>query len=243
MNRDELDKRLRKSIRTFWRTRGRQGEKQGSTSGVRDTGKRAEVTGGKHLDGFVHLCRDILIEAGIPSPDVAWRGRKTLPGFYRAEKDWDIVACSEGQVVAVIEFKAQVGSFGNNCNNRIEEAVGSATDLWAAYRDGTLKPSQRPWLGYVFLLEDCEKSRSPIRLNETFYPVLAEFRDASYAMRYEIMMEKLLRERLYDGACLILSPSSARTRGGFRFPSEEISFYRFASSLSAHASAFANLGK
>lgn len=161
MNRDELDKRLRKAVRVFWNTRGAQGRAQGTASGVRDAGKRTEVTGGKHLNGFVTLCQDILVDAGVPAPDVAWQGRATLPGFFRAEKTWDIVACSAGKLVAVIEFKAQVGSFGNNCNNRVEEAVGSAADLWAAYKHGVLKPSQRPWLGYVFLLEDCEGSRRP----------------------------------------------------------------------------------
>ena len=39
-----------------------------------------------------------------------------------------------------------------------------------------------------------------------------EFRGASYRDRYAILVEKLLRERLYDGACLLLS------RARFRLP-------------------------
>jgi hypothetical protein len=45
-----------------------------------------------------------------------------------------------------MEFKSQIGpSFGNNFNNRTEEALGSATDIWAAYREGAFKPSSRPF--------------------------------------------------------------------------------------------------
>jgi len=57
--------------------------------------------------------------------------------------------CVGRQAVAAIEFKSQVGSFGNNYNNRTEEAIGSASDIWGAYREGAFKPSARPWLGYL----------------------------------------------------------------------------------------------
>ena len=37
---------------------------------------------------------------------------------------------NEGRLVAAIEFKSQVGpSFGNNANNRAEEAIGTAHDF------------------------------------------------------------------------------------------------------------------
>jgi Restriction endonuclease XhoI len=144
----------------------------------------------------------------------------------------------------VIEFKAQVGpSFGNNFNNRTEEALGNATDLWAAYREGAFRPSARPWLGYVFILEDCMKSQSPVRVKEPHFKVFPEFRDASYAKRYEIFLTKLLRERLYDGASLLLSTHDGGIKGKFSSPSEELSFRTFATGLSAHAIAFAKMKK
>ena len=53
----------------------------------------------------------------------------------------------DGTLLAAFEFKSQVGpSFGNNFNNRTEEALGSATDLWTAFREGAFQTSQRPWL-------------------------------------------------------------------------------------------------
>jgi hypothetical protein len=140
----------------------------------------------------------------------------------------------------VIEFKAQVGpSFGNNFNNRTEEAVGTATDLWAAYREGAFKPSARPWLGYVFILEDCPMSQSPVKVVQSHFKVFPEFRNASYAKRYEILLTKLLRERLYDGASLLLTDKSGGRKGKFKCPSEELSFQTFAAGLFARAKAYA----
>ena len=145
----------------------------------------------------------------------------------------------EGQLLASIEFKSQVGpSFGNNFNNRTEESLGSATDLWAAYREGAFRPSQRPWLGYLMLLEEAPTSLRPVSVQEPHFKVFEEFRDSSYATRYEILLTKLLRERLYDGACLLLSNLDDGSRGKFKEPSAELSFQGFASSLLAHIIAF-----
>lgn len=53
-----------------------------------------------------------------------------MPGYYRATKDWDFLIVSEkGNLVAAIELKSQVGSYGNNLNNRTEESLGSAEDF------------------------------------------------------------------------------------------------------------------
>ena len=130
---------------------------------------------------------------------------------------------------------------GNNFNNRTEEALGNATDLWAAYREGAFKPSGRPWLGYVFILEDCPKSQSPVRVKQPHFSVFDEFQEASYAKRYEILMIKLLRERLYDGASLLLTTKDGGQDGNYKSPSEEINFRTFATGLTAHAIAYAKM--
>ena len=60
-----------------------------------------------------------------------------LPGFFRPTKEWDIVVVSDNNLIAAIELKSQIGpSFGNNFNNRTEEALGTAMDIWTAYREG-----------------------------------------------------------------------------------------------------------
>lgn len=87
---NNLDQGLKKAIRHFWTTRNSQAENQGARTGRRDAGLRTAVTGGKHLDGFISLCRDLLIEAGLPEANVFWSCRRELPGYFRAEKSWEI---------------------------------------------------------------------------------------------------------------------------------------------------------
>jgi len=235
-----LEVQVGEAIKLFWLTREKQGKNQGAKSGQKDAGLRTAVTGGKHLDGFTKICRDMFVEAGVPEAHVFWKTKRQLPGYYRAEKDWDLVVVADGALLAVIEFKAQVGpSFGNNFNNRTEEAIGNATDLWAAYREGAFEPSARPWLGYVFILEDCPKSRAPVTVREPHFDVFPEFKDSSYAVRYEILLTKLLRERLYDGASLLLTTRVGGKKGKFTTPNDELSFRTFAAGLSAHAIAHA----
>jgi hypothetical protein len=116
---------LAKAIQHFWKVRTQQQQSQGSTSGVKDAGFRSAVTGGKHLDGFTELLAELLLEAGLPDSCIHKKAA-TLPGYFRPTKDWDLVVVVDGQLLASIEFKAHIGpSFGNNFNNRVEEALGN----------------------------------------------------------------------------------------------------------------------
>ncbi len=65
--------------------------------------------------------------------------------------------------------------------------------------------------------------------------MLPEFRGASYRDRYSIFVEKLLRERLYDGACLLLTNRESARTGAFTEPHPELTFRRFAAALISHA--------
>jgi hypothetical protein len=235
----DLEEELGVAVRHFWQVRKRQQKNQGIKSGKNDAGSRAAVTGGKHGHGFISLLGKILHEAGIPDPQIFIATKRVLPSYFRASKDWDLIAKVGNDLIAVIEVKSQVGSFGNNFNNRVEEALGSATDFWAAYEQGTFKPSARPWLGYLVMLEHHAKSVRPGRPADlAHYPMRPEFRRASYAKRYEIFCERLVRERLYDAACLVMSSASEGLHGKYSAPNEEIGFRNFASSLAARAAAF-----
>lgn len=231
----DLDHELRKAIKHFWLTRRKQAKSQGSKSGSRDAGARTAVTGGRQMDGFVNLVREHLSAQGIPEAQVFCRKRIELPGWYRPEKQWDLLVIANRELIAGIEFKSQVGSFGNNYNNRTEEAIGSATDIWAAYREGAFKPSARPWLGYMMLLEEAPGSTRPVKAQEPHFHVFPEFKDASYAKRYEILLTKLVRERLYDSACFLLSSADTGLKGTYRAPAPELSFDKFMASLLARA--------
>ena len=239
----DLEERLRSAVRHFWSTRDSQSEKQGGKTGSRDAGARTAVTGGRQMDGFVSLVRDYLCENGLPKTQVYCEKRIELPGWYRPEKRWDLLIVADGQLLAGIEFKSQVGSFGNNYNNRTEEAIGSAIDIWAAYREGAFKPSARPWLGYMMLLEEAAGSMRPIRAQEPHFKVFPEFKSASYAKRYEILLIKLVRERLYDSALFLLSDAKRGANGYYKEPSAELNFENFFASLLARAIAVSKVKK
>jgi hypothetical protein len=232
----ELEARIRLAVKYFWSTRERQAAEQGGESGKKDAGARAAVTGGRQMDGFVQLVRDMLYDNRLRQAEVIHGSRLEIPGWYRAEKKWDLLVISDGTLIAGLEFKSQIGpSFGNNFNNRAEEAIGNASDLWAAYREGAFKPSQRPWLGYLMLLEECPASTKAVDVWEPYFRVFPEFQDASYVQRYQVLLTKLVRERLYDSACFILSERHGGADGAFREPDPELSFEGFVQSLVGRA--------
>jgi len=196
------------AVREFWQTRQNQEERQ-RQAGAGDQGLRSAVTGGRQMDGFVRTITDLIMAAGVSADCIHTRSDLTLPGFYRPTKDWDIVVKAGDDLLAVIELKSQVGpSFGNNFNNRTEEAMGSAVDIWTAFREGKFGGSPAPFLGYLFLLEDCTASRTPVRVSEPHYLIFEEFRNASYALRYELFCRKLVRERQYNAACFLRADAS-----------------------------------
>lgn len=230
----DLDPEIREAVRFFWERRRRQSTRQ-EGGGERDRGTRGAVTGGKQMDGFVRVIHKLLLDSRVPGSCIFTDKRVELPGWFRAEKKWDLVILHNDELLAALEFKSHVGpSFGNNFNNRTEEAIGSATDIWAAYREGAFRPSARPFLGYLMLLERSTRSEDPVRVTEPHFRVFREFRGASYRKRYEILMEKLLRERLYDGACFLLSSEEASGSGDYVEPHQELTFEKLVAPLVAH---------
>lgn len=222
---------LEKAVRHFWSTREDQAQKQQAT-GRSDQGSRGAVTGGKQMHGFLAIVQNIIKASGLSSNCIQTDTSLELPGFFRPEKKWDLVVIDNGVLIAAMEFKSQIGpSFGNNFNNRSEEAIGTAQDLWTAYREGAFPMSERPWLGYLMLLEDCQKSTSPVAVRQPHFPVFPEFIDASYSQRYEVLMTRLVRERLYDSACFLTSSRQTGPKGRFSTPNQNLSFENLSISL------------
>lgn len=59
-----------------------------------------------------------------------------------------------------------------------------------AYREGAFgTASPAPWLGWIMLLEDCERSRRPVGVAEPHFRILRELRDTRDTGRYEICYE------------------------------------------------------
>lgn len=194
------------------------------------------VTGGKQLDGFRDLAISVLEGAGVDRSGIyVGRDSSALPGWFRPAKSWDLVVVRNSVLLACLEFKSQVGSFGNNFNNRTEEAIGSAVDLWTAFREGRLSPSPQPWLGYLTVVEDCEESSRPVSAKSPHFPLDPAFEGTSYQQRYEQLCLRLVRERLYSAAALLVTPRvEGAKRGASRQHNAELTVERFIESLRRH---------
>lgn len=231
----DFERRLREAVSHYWVTLASQASKQ--RSGRADRGRRADVTGGKQMDGFSQLIRWTLKEVGVPEAAVFTTEKLEVPGYFRATKKWDMVVVHKHHLIAALEFKSHRGpSFGNNLNNRTEESLGNATDLWTAFREGAYgKSGPRPWLGWVMLIEDCDGSRRPVKIKEPHFAAFPEFKGSSYAGRYSLLMRRQVLERHYDAAALLLSAESKGKTGHYVEPATDLTMRRFLTGLAAHA--------
>jgi hypothetical protein len=85
------------------------------------------------------------------------------------------------------------------------------------------------------LLEDNAKSRSAVSLKEPHFPVDRVFIGASYARRYELLCRRMVRERHYSAACLILAAKDQGATGGYSQPADDLTMAALATSMVAHA--------
>lgn len=242
MNIDEIMKDIAKhtakAVAHYWQTRSAQRRKQ-EDSGKADQGLRSAVTGGAQMDGFIDLFTKLITHAGIPEQCIFRKKAVELPGFFRPTKEWDLLIVRNRTLIAAIEAKSQVGpSFGNNFNNRTEEAMGSALDLWTAFRQHAYLESPQPFLGYFFMLDDCEASNRAVSVQEPHFKVFPEFVGASYMRRYELFCRKLVLERHYTTSAFITSSVTDGIKGEFKTPADDLSVERFAKVLVAHLSTF-----
>ena len=239
INLEAFEKLTPKAVRAFWKSRS-QSVREQKKRGRSDQGNRAGVTTGRNMDGFIGMVSRIVRDNGIDKTQIYTRGRAnlSLPGYYRPMKQWDLLVIDKKKqyLVAAIEFKSQVGpSFGNNFNNRIEEAVGNAVDFNTAFRDNAFGESPKPFLGYFFVFEDCDESRRPVRFHSPHFPAFKDFENTSYAQRYEIFCRRLVRERLYDSAALLLTKREEAGQGIHASMSPLTSAERFAATLAGKA--------
>ncbi|MCT9000245.1 PaeR7I family type II restriction endonuclease [Chelativorans intermedius] len=234
----DYERKAREAVQAFWGNREKARQKQ-IESGKADQGERAGVTAGKNMDGFIALVIDIVRANGLDHADIHQKRRVlTLPGYFRPTKLWDLLVINEGRLIAALEFKSQVGpSFGNNFNNRSEEAIGTAHDLWTAYREGAFGEQTRPFVGWLMLLEDAPASRAPVRDSSPHFPVFKEFQGASYAERYNILCRKLVQEQLYTTASILTSPRSASADGSYSEMSDMTGLRTFVTELAGHVAA------
>lgn len=233
----DYEAKARGAVRKFWAGRKKAAKKQRAV-GKTDQGERGAVTAGSNMNGFIDLVVDIVHANGLSQADIMLQRRLlTLPGFFRPTKLWDLLILNNGKLIAAIEFKSHVGSFGNNTNNRFEEAIGTAVDLRTAFREGAFGESRKPFVGYLMLLEDAPASRKPVKAVSPNFPLFPEFHGSSYAERYNILCRKLITENLYTAATVILSPRSASKSGAYAEMSDMTGLKSFVTTLAGQIAA------
>ncbi len=233
---DDFDEQVQIAIDHFWNTK----LKKASTA---QAGTRGSVLSGKHMSGFTNLFIAVAKLAGASTDSIVTTGPfLTLPGYFRATKNWDGIILHEGKLVAAMEFKSQVGSFGNNQNNRIEEVVGLGHDFWTTERhglfgadtsSGTSDP-RPPFLGYMMLLEDRAESRKEMNPKTKTFSIDKEFSAASYADRYLITANRLISERLFDSVAIMLSPRPTIKAASYSSLSEPTNIRSLFQAFAAH---------
>ena len=235
LNLVNYEKKAKQAVAAFWGNRVEARERQ-LASGKSDQGERAGVTSGKNMDGFLELFIDLVKANGLEKAEIHQkRAVVTLPGYFRPTKLWDLLVIHQGQLIAAIELKSQVGpSFGNNFNNRTEEAIGTAHDFWTAYREGAFGQQPRPFVGWLMLVEDAPASRKAVQDKSPHFPVFKEFLGASYLKRYDVLCQRLVQEQLYTSAALMTSPRGANKSGEHSSLSDMTSLKTFVTSLAGH---------
>lgn len=176
---------IKDAVQEFWRAR-----KRGTQSD-------------SHPKAFLDLIATDLAREGWSDVAVKKKGGKkriTIGGHFRPAKEWDIVCWDGDEPRIAIELKTQADSYGNNENNRYEEALGNALDVRARY-------GARIGLGFVFVICDEEKSRRVTR------PRVPDpdpvFEGSSHVTRRTIFARrvvdyKLRQASLYDGAAVLV---------------------------------------
>jgi type II restriction enzyme len=175
--------------------------------GTLDTGMRSQVTSGKHLDKLTEVIAHDLEECGIAAEDIFCKNKGTeLPGWFRAAKKWDILGLMKGQLVVGVEMKSIYSSYGNNLNNRAEEAIGSAVDAKYAIEKVLMNKSIPPIFGYVLIVKkengSVAKCADP---KEPHFKTDATFYDSSYIDRFMILCQRLSREGLYGAVWFVVA--------------------------------------
>ena len=202
-------------MKAFWGNRAAAVQKQREL-GRADQGERAGVTGGQE-HGRVH--------SSHPGRGSCERidGRAHDDGAARAEparifpptKLWDLLII----LVAALELKSQVGpSFGNKFNNRTEEAIGTAVDLWTAFREGAFGEALRPFIGWLMLVEDATNRAVPCATPPRTSRSCRTSRAPPTSTHTISCAGSSAQERLYTTATVLASPRTAAETGDLYHP-------------------------
>jgi hypothetical protein len=246
LNLDGIRNSIAAAVKNFWQVR-------------EDKGVRA----GKTLDGFVSVISQVVHNNGMPNASIITGSQAAIPGYFRPSKNWDILIMNQGVLVAIIELKSIADSFGNNSNNRSEEAIGSGIDAKEALSENAFEGLTRLFSGYILLVEDCSGTNRNVNILMKQFRAMSEFmadpssRDTiyqrgpdglystvagvSYMKRFDILCTRLMQKSLYTSAAVITTSREAISDGAFSYVSQDTSIMAFMSSLASHIANIATI--
>ncbi|MFA0103838.1 PaeR7I family type II restriction endonuclease [Vibrio splendidus] len=219
-----------------------------------DVRKAKGVRSGKTLDGFRDVIQSVVESSGLENVSICvGKNDSQLPGYFRPHKSWDVVILSDNKLVAAIELKSQVGSIGNNFNNRAEEVLGSGIDLFTAVQEEAFGDDAEVFRGYLILVEDSEQTRKSAKVNMSHFQVTPGFLNdetertahqrnkkgvyppiagVSYLKRYEMLCKRLVLKNLYTATGLVLLDMD--NKGDYRDYTSQTSIETFLQKLRNH---------
>lgn len=227
---------MKKALLNSYKLRKKAEEVQ-MEKGTVDVGLRSQVTSGKHMDEIALLVSQDLIQMGVDEDEIHCKKKDVeIPGWFRATKQWDILAFKDGQLITGIELKSISGSYGNNLNNRVEEAIGEAIDAKYASDRGLLNRVTPPLMAYALIVKkDSESSSKCKKPTSHYFDIDPVFEDTSYLDRFRIMCERLRRESIYGAVWFaIVDPE----KGTVEEPVKELSYETFLAEIRGRVEAF-----
>ena len=136
----------------------------------------------------------MFVDAGLDEADVTIDS--IIPGYFRRSKNWDVVAMHRGHLVGVVELKSQESSPGNNANNRIEEAVGSAVEPTRQRADRRIRNPRGLAAWCMTFNRNCETGKPikpvPPRRLRRLPAIDPAFQHMTYATQYATAIERFI---------------------------------------------------
>ncbi len=98
----------------------------------------------------------------------------------------------------------------------------------------------QPFVGWFMVVEEAQGSTSPVRDSSVHFSVDKVFQNASYLKRYDVLCQRLVKEKLYTAASVISTPRSAIDTGAYAELSALTGLSVFVRSLAMHIAAEAS---
>lgn len=90
-----------------------------------------------------------------------------------------------------------------------------------------------PWMGWAMIF-DPTTAGNPVRRGALNFPLDPAFNDATYTKRYQVLVNRLMQERVYNFASVILTKPNDGPRGVYQDLDPNASFKQFLASLAGH---------